>query len=244
MCYWVLTSNGDVVADTTVQHVTREDMANPKIKKQVKAFNEAIEVRLNDTNFQLPNMGPFTLEDEGYDLPSWDPAYGNNTPDDSEYGGMVEDTPLADAEEVDDPEVYDKLIGAKVVLDEFSNAGGNIATVKRRATDASGKPLGNAHSKIALDTREYEIELEDGTEDRIMANKIAANIYSHLDDEGREILAFGDIVDHRKNGHEISKKMGSQPWRVGTRSARRPQGGGNFWSNGRMEPQLGWTSRT
>ena len=95
-----------------------------------------------------------------------------------------------------------------MVLDKFSNAGGNIATVKRRATDASEKPLGNAHSKIALDTREYEIELEDGTEDRIMANKIAANTCSHLDDEGREILAFGDIVDHKKNGHAISKKDG------------------------------------
>ena len=59
-----------------------------------------------------------------------------------------------------------------------------------------------------LDTREYEIELEDGTEDRIMANKIAENIYSQLDDEGREILTFGDIIDHRSNGHAISKRDG------------------------------------
>ena len=41
-----------------------------------------------------------------------------------------------------------------------------------------------------------------------MANKIAANVYSQLDDEGREILAFGDIIDHRTNGHAISKRDG------------------------------------
>ena len=67
-------------------------MANPEIEKQVKAFNKAIEVRLNDANFQLPNMGPFTLKDDGYDLLSWDHVYGNKTPKDYKYGGMANDT--------------------------------------------------------------------------------------------------------------------------------------------------------
>ena len=59
-----------------------------------------------------------------------------------------------------------------------------------------------------MDDREYEIELEDGTTDRIFANKIAENIYSQLDDEGREILKFRDIIDHRKDKSTVTKENG------------------------------------
>ena len=47
-----------------------------------------------------------------------------------------------------------------------------------------------------LDTRQYDVELEDDTMDRIFTNKIAANIYSQVDDEGQEIMAFREIIDH------------------------------------------------
>ena len=153
-------------------------------------------------------MGPFALDDEEEGPPKWDHAYGDETPSNDEYGPMADDTPLADAEDFPEPEVYDKLIGAKVVLDQLSDGRGNIATVKKRATDTAGRPLGQAHRITALDNREYEVELEDGTTERIMANKIAANIYSQLDDEGREVLVFRDIIDHRKNGHVLSKETG------------------------------------
>merc|ERR1711923_307748 len=121
---------------------------------------------------------------------------------------MANKVPLAHADEEISNDLYDKHIGMRVVLDGSANNGGNIATVKRRATDYEGRPLGATHKLTALDTREYEVELEDGTTDRIMANKIAANIYSQLDDEGREILAFGNIIDHRKNGQALSKSEG------------------------------------
>ena len=109
----------------------------------------------------------------------------------------------------------------RVVLDDSANNGGNIATVKRRATDYEGRPLGAAHKLAALDTREYEVELEDGTTDRIMANKIAANIYSQLDDEGREILAFGDITDHRTNKHAIPLEEGFYETRQGNKKPKK-----------------------
>ena len=104
------------------------------------------------------------------------------------------DSPEED--EISEAEVYDKYIGVRIVLDEATNDGGNLATVKRRVTDMHGKPAGTAHNNPALDSREYEIELEDGTMDRIFANKIAQNLYSQVDDGGREILAFKEIVGH------------------------------------------------
>ena len=96
-------------------------------------------------------------------------------------------------------------------MNDEDNGSGNIAAVKSRVTDLNGRPVGTTHNNPLLDDREYEIELEDGTTDRIFANKIAENIYSQLDDEGREILKFRDIVDHRKDGTALTKENGFTP---------------------------------
>lgn len=207
MCYWIMTASGKVIAETTVQHVTRDDMLDNDIATQIESFHNTLSERLDDSNFTLPSVGNFAFDEDHYDLPQWDPAYGDNTPNDDEYGNEMHTTPLEDADDLE-PDAYDKYIGARVVLDEATNNGGNIATVKRRATDIDGRAIGTAHNNPLLDSREYEIELEDGTTDRIFANKIAENIYTQLDDEGREILAFGDIIDHRKDNSALSKDDG------------------------------------
>ncbi|KAL7524097.1 hypothetical protein ACHAWF_000813, partial [Thalassiosira exigua] len=59
-----------------------------------------------------------------------------------------------------------------------------------------------------LDTRVYEVQLEDGTHDHLMANKVAENLYAQVDDEGREILRFADIVDHRKDSTALTRENG------------------------------------
>ena len=51
-----------------------------------------------------------------------------------------------------------------------------------------------------LDTHEFEVELENGETDKIMADKINANLYSQLDNEGREILQLKGILEHNKDG--------------------------------------------
>ena len=160
---------------------------DPVIASKIEKFNELQTTRLDDTNFKISGVND-GFEDVYKDLPQWGLVYGDNTPTDNEYDKVA--IPLADAEENIDPVILDKYIGAKIVLDDKVNEGGNLATVKLRLTDINGRPIGTAHNNPSLDDREYEIELEDGTTDRIFANKIAENIYSQLDDEGREILKF------------------------------------------------------
>ena len=216
LCYWILTKDGSVIAETTVQHVTREDMQEDEIKEQVAAFNQSITERLDDTNFILENNeGRFTLLDEyenDFDLPQWDPAYGGNDPSDEDYGNSysADDLPEADDLDIDN---FDKYVGARVILDDRDNDGGNIATkpvatVIRRSVDVYGNPIGQAHSNPLLDTREFDIELENGEMEKILANKIAENLYSQLDDEGREILHFRGIVDHKSDGSAVTKDNG------------------------------------
>jgi hypothetical protein len=40
LCYWLLLPSGKVLARTTVQHVTREDMLNEDVKMQINRFDE------------------------------------------------------------------------------------------------------------------------------------------------------------------------------------------------------------
>ena len=93
-----------------------------------------------------------------------------------------------------------------MILDNKAYGGGNIATVKHQVTDINVRSVGNAHTNPLFDSREYEIELENGTEDRIFANKIAENIYAQLDDEGCEIMKFRDIIDHRKDDSAVTRE--------------------------------------
>ena len=89
----------DVIADMIVQHVTREDESNPDIKQQIDEFNRALLKRIDDTTFRMPIMTLFFIENKMDNLHQWDHAYGNNTPEDSAYGTMVEDVLPEDAED-------------------------------------------------------------------------------------------------------------------------------------------------
>mmetsp|Transcript_6957 Transcript_6957/g.15347 ORF Transcript_6957/g.15347 Transcript_6957/m.15347 type:complete len:588 (-) Transcript_6957:1134-2897(-) len=226
MCYWLLPVSGKPIADTTVQRVTDEDLRSPGTKEQVDIFDRDLTKRLNDDNFHVPINTDFDLDDIYDDN---DPACGkneDNTPPDSEYD-LPERTPEMD--EYDSIEQYDNLIGATFLLDPSRADNKYIATkatVKKRAVDHLGNPIGSAHSNPLMDTRLYEVELEDGTTDRYFANTIAENLWSQCDAEGREHEVFKEIIDHRKNARAIPMSDGYE---------RGP--------NGQMKPKkttIGW----
>ncbi|ACI64709.1 predicted protein [Thalassiosira pseudonana CCMP1335] len=161
MCYWVMPVSGQMISETTVQHVTRYDLENAEIAAAVEEFNGALTTRLDDTNFWLSNDHGVYIDD--FDVQP-DAAYGDeaDTPTTNEYGGV-------EYEEVNDADIdsYDKFLGAKIRLSNDSNNGANMATVVARATDYAGRPIGKAHSNPLLDGRLYEVELDDGTTDRV-----------------------------------------------------------------------------
>jgi hypothetical protein len=106
----------------------------------------------------------------------------------------------------DEVESYDELIGATFLLDPLQNAD-NFATwetVKERRKDPFGNPIGKAHANSLLDTREYVVDVENGSEETYFANVIAENLWSQCDEEGREFSIFKEIVDHCTNCHAIS----------------------------------------
>ena len=98
----------------------------------------------------------------------------------TEYAYLKEDKNSV----ADKPDTYDTHIGVQSMLNEETNNGGNLVTVTKHVVDKYGRPVETAHKNPAFDQREYEIKLEDGTMDRIFANRIAAIIYSQVDDKG------------------------------------------------------------
>jgi hypothetical protein len=50
-----------------------------------------------------------------------------------------------------------------------------------------------------MDTREYEVSFPDGSSGSYLANIIAENIYSQVDQEGRTFTLLDEIIDHEED---------------------------------------------
>ena len=198
MCYWLMPVSGIPVVNTTVQHVTTEDLRNADIQARVDDFNTRLTRRLDDTDFVLPGNDIDYYPEDQHQV-----DYENGDLND----GDADNETQPEADNIDD---YDKLVGATFLLDPIRNPG-NVATkakVVRHKTDILGKPLGKAHPNPLLDTREYVVELEDGTFNSYFANTMAENLFSQCDAEGRQFNTIRDIIDHQTDGHALSRQEG------------------------------------
>ena len=107
-----------------------------------------------------------------------------------------------------DADCYSNYIIEKIIIDKKSNNGGNLATVIKLDTNEYGEPIGQAHRNLMFDTREFKVELENCEADKIMADKIAANLYTQLENEGCEIFQFKFIIEHKNYGSTMKKDTG------------------------------------
>ncbi len=62
--------------------------------------------------------------------------------------------------------------------------GVQFVRITKRLRDADGRPIGKAHKKPLLDTREYEIEFFNGHSEALSTNLIAQNLFSQIDKDG------------------------------------------------------------
>ena len=69
MPYWIMPISGQPIAETTVQHVTRDDIIDPDISVQIKSFDKELTERLEDVNFTIDDFDGFGIKDEGSGMP-------------------------------------------------------------------------------------------------------------------------------------------------------------------------------
>ena len=81
-------------------------------------------------------------------------------------------------------------------------------TVKHRKRDTDGTLVGTSNGNPMLDTREYLIELSNGSENTDSANTIAINMYSQVDSEGKSYLLLSEITNHRREAGAVCTSEG------------------------------------
>ena len=101
--------------------------------------------------------------------------------------------------------------------------------------DQDGNPIGTRNANPILDTREYEVEFQDGATDTFTANIIAENLYSQVDSEGNSYSILDEIVDHKSDGTAVSKDDGYDVAKDGTPRPKRTTRGWKLlvsWKDG------------
>jgi hypothetical protein len=198
MTYWILTKACRVIARSTVQHVTTEDMRQDMIKEIVNGFNLAVNTRLDDVNFIVDDGGLFYMDDVNDETDNDETGDASGIiPTDEEYGEMIQD-PCPD---VDDVETFDRYLNAEFIVHRGDEP--IRAKVVKRARADTGALLGNSHANPLFDTREYECLLDDGSMERYTTNIIAENLYAQCDSSGTATVLLDEIVEHKKDGTAI-----------------------------------------
>eukprot|EP00986_Skeletonema_menzelii_P007458 scaffold2934_cov146-Skeletonema_menzelii.AAC.1 len=241
MCYYILTRDGKVISESTVQHVTQQDMRNEDIRAKVDVFNRTVKEKLNDENFQIETTdGENTLDDPTHTLRhlaqiAGDNVTGNGDPQKVQdaYKREVDDDLNSGDQDEDEFDQLDNLIGATIKLD--GPGGTTYGKVTKRSRDDRGQGIGKAHKNPLLDTREYNVELADGTFLKYQANTIAENLFAQTDDEGRESLLLDEIYGHRKDGNAIPRCNGYNQNKYGEKKRKVTTAGWHIkvkWTDG------------
>ena len=98
--------------------------------------------------------------------------------------------------------------------------------------------IGRSNSNPLLDTREYEVEMPDGSVETYTANVIAENLYAQIDDDGNPYTIMEEIQDHRKDGDALSVEDGHYLTATGQKRLKRTTKGWRFhvlWKDGSSE---------
>ena len=93
---WIIPISVQLIAETTVQNVTRDNIIDPNIVVQIKSFDRALIESLDNINFIIDDFNGFGVYYEGSDMLQWDTwglAYGDEkiTPTETEYGERMEE---------------------------------------------------------------------------------------------------------------------------------------------------------
>ena len=196
--FWALTPN---------ERADRKD----EIEDLLKSINEKIgdnktneEVAGELGNDQLPRIDVFG---------EWNDAEVEETKEDS--------LSRSEADEYT-PEAFDRYLTAEIVTDR----GGELlrGTVKSRKRDSDGKPIGSSNPNPLLDTREYLVCFEDGTEATYTANLIAECLYSLIDDHGRQLQVMKEIIDHDKGRNALNEEDAYYSTKAGPKPKRTTRG--------------------
>lgn len=183
-----MTETGQVLARTSIQKLTHDELRSPATITELAQFDEKVQTKLGKPIMEITDENPNSclqdiIEDEE----------------------VIEPYDIQMSREEDDlypdQDTYDQYITSQVLLPRGDN--NEKGTVKRQKRDADGNVVGRANANPILDTRVYEVEFSDSHVAEFSTNVIAENIYAMVDNEGYETSIFKAIIDHRHDPNKI-----------------------------------------
>ena len=202
MSYWVLTLACRVISRTTVQRITNLELSTEEVKQACREFDDRVKELMNDDGHLVAGENERQLQD-------WD-DHQDMTDDDfaEQLNHTVSDGEIPEADDTFTPDTFeDVYVNKEVAIQRGAGVEDDVqyGRVTKRMRDANGIPIGKASDNPRIDTREYEVEFQDGHLESLSANLIAQNLYSQIDDEGKRHILLDDIVDHRKDRTAVEK---------------------------------------
>ena len=197
MSYWILPISGIPVSRTSVQRLTLLEKNTEEIRLRMHNFTDAIAVRFKE-EFNVEKDTKPTVD-------KWSEFQDDQDfIDEFQRVFSAEDIPEADDEF--EPDSYDNYINMEIALDKSGEDHPQLARVTKRLKDNEGNPIGRSNKSPFLDTRQYEVEFNDGQKQALTANLIAQNMFSQVNDEGHRHVLLDSIIDMRTDGSQILKR--------------------------------------
>ena len=196
MSYWILPESAKPISCVTVQRLTDAERATDEYKQLMSSYttNVTKAISIADETASHPD-----------DVPDWnrlsidesDPQFRKDFQD------IINDPGIPDVDTPQESFVNDEYLNTEFGLPRGPNETPEFATVKRRAVDVDGIPIGAPSTNPMTDTRMYDIQYLDGTIETVSANVIAECLLSQVDSEGHRQLMLDEIIDHRSNSNAV-----------------------------------------
>jgi hypothetical protein len=198
MSYWILTVTCKVISCTTVQRVTNIEKQTAENQHLIEAYDVAVRDRLADGNHQVAGFGldepagwtMLLLEEDEEFVEEHDQAIADDT--------------IPEADDTFTPDTFnDTYLNMEVALPGGQDGQPRAGRVVKRMRDANGIPIGTANENPLLDTRLYEVQFVDGSQQTLVANAITMNMFAQVDDEGHRHVMLKEISDYRRGADAV-----------------------------------------
>lgn len=195
---WILPLSCIPIVRSTIWSITLEEIESTHVVNRIQELDTSIHNTIGDQKINDSEV---------------DAELNSIYPDPDEEWFEDEDVPIyqepdsMQRKEADEytHDAFDKYINAQVVLSRGGVA--QQATILKRNRNEDGAPIGIANSNPILDSREYVAKFEDGAEQIYLANIIAENLYSQIDQEGRQFQLLKEIIDHEASDKAMDQEQ-------------------------------------
>jgi hypothetical protein len=179
MAYTILGAKGVVVIRKSIWALTANEIGTDMIREQIETLDESLKhLREHDSKERtaLPVLDLLSNDEDE-----------KNSPADEEMTSLE----LGDAT----PEELDEYLNAQLLF--WQNGDSRSARVTKRRRTEDWQLFGQRHENLVLDSREYEVEFQNGSLETFSTNTVVENMYAQIDPEGKSHRIFAGITDHR-----------------------------------------------